>query len=105
MSENEEAIQQGHQRMQELDSEHPCSDERLDAVLGEYQKGAYDMEPRIGKRLCADDHGVNRRVVLRDVYLVARLYACHGVTGVKASETGCLKRAADGLYGKEVHRR
>ena len=39
MSENEEAIQQGHQRMQELDSEHPCSDERLDAVLGEYQKG------------------------------------------------------------------
>ena len=40
MSENEEAIQQGHQRMQELDSEHPCSDERLDAVLGEYQKGA-----------------------------------------------------------------
>ena len=28
MSENEEAIQQGHQRMQELDSEHPCSDER-----------------------------------------------------------------------------
>ena len=38
MSENEEAIQQGHQRMQELDSEHPCSDERLDAVLGEYQK-------------------------------------------------------------------
>ena len=40
MSENEEAIQRGHQRMQELDSEHPCSDERLDAVLGEYQKGA-----------------------------------------------------------------
>ena len=39
MSENEEAIQRGHQRMQELDSEHPCSDERLDAVLGEYQKG------------------------------------------------------------------
>ena len=28
MSENEEAIQRGHQRMQELDSEHPCSDER-----------------------------------------------------------------------------
>ena len=25
--------------MQEFDSEHPCSDERLDAVLGEYQKG------------------------------------------------------------------
>ena len=39
MSENEEAIRQGHERMQELDSEHPCSDERLDAVLGEYQKG------------------------------------------------------------------
>ena len=39
MSENEEAIRQGHQRMQELDSEHPCSDERLDAVLSEYQKG------------------------------------------------------------------
>ena len=40
MSENEEAIRQGHERMQELNSEHPCSDERLDAVLGEYQKGA-----------------------------------------------------------------
>lgn len=25
---------------QELDSEHPCSDERLDAVLGEYKKSA-----------------------------------------------------------------
>ena len=40
MSENEEAIRQGHERMQELDSEHPCSDERLDAVLGEYKKSA-----------------------------------------------------------------
>ena len=29
MSENEEAIRQGHERMQELDSEHPCSDESL----------------------------------------------------------------------------
>ena len=38
MAENEEAIRKGHERMQELDSEHPCSDERLDAVLGEYQK-------------------------------------------------------------------
>ena len=37
-AENEEAIRKGHERMQELDSEHPCSDERLDAVLGEYQK-------------------------------------------------------------------
>ena len=33
MAENEEAIRKGHERMQELDSEHPCSDERLDAVL------------------------------------------------------------------------
>lgn len=39
MVENEEAIRQGHERMQELDSEHPCSDEKLDKVLGEYQKG------------------------------------------------------------------
>ena len=38
MAENEEAIRKGHERMQELDSEHPCSDGRLDAVLGEYQK-------------------------------------------------------------------
>ena len=38
MAENEEAIRKGHERMQELDSEHPCSDVRLDAVLGEYQK-------------------------------------------------------------------
>ena len=38
MAENEEAIRKGHERMQELDSEHPCSDERLDAVLGVYQK-------------------------------------------------------------------
>ena len=38
MAENEEAIRKGHERMQELDSEHPCSDERLDEVLGEYQK-------------------------------------------------------------------
>ena len=29
----------GCRSLQELDSEHPCSDERLDAVLGEYQKG------------------------------------------------------------------
>ena len=32
IAENEEAIRQGHERMQELDSEHPCSDERLDKV-------------------------------------------------------------------------
>ena len=38
MVENEEAIRQGRERMQVLDSEHPCSDERLDKVLGEYQK-------------------------------------------------------------------
>ena len=38
MAENEESIRKGHERMQELDSEHPCSDERLDKVLGEYQK-------------------------------------------------------------------
>ena len=38
MSENEEAIRQGHERMQELDSEHPCSDERLDKVVGDFQK-------------------------------------------------------------------
>ena len=38
IAENEEAIRQGHERMQELDSEHPCSDERLDKVIGEFQK-------------------------------------------------------------------
>ena len=38
IAENDESIRKGHERMQELDSEHPCSDERLDAVLGEYQK-------------------------------------------------------------------
>lgn len=38
IAENEEAIRKGHERMQELDSEHPCSDERLDKVLSEYQK-------------------------------------------------------------------
>ena len=38
ITESEEAIRQGHERMQELDSEHPCSDERLDKVVGEFQK-------------------------------------------------------------------
>ena len=38
ISENEEAIRQGHERMQELDSEHPCSDERLDQVVSDYRK-------------------------------------------------------------------
>ena len=38
IAENEEAIRQGHERMQELDSEHPCSDERLDKVVGDFQK-------------------------------------------------------------------
>ena len=38
ITENEEAVRQGHERMQELDSEHPCSDERLDKVVGEFQK-------------------------------------------------------------------
>ena len=38
IAENEEAIQQSHVRMQELDSEHPCSDDRLDHVVGDYRK-------------------------------------------------------------------
>lgn len=38
IAENEEAIRQGHERMQELDSEHLCSDERLDKVVGDFQK-------------------------------------------------------------------
>ena len=38
IAENEDAIRQGHERMQELDSEHPCSDEKLDKVLSEYQR-------------------------------------------------------------------
>ena len=38
IADNEDAIRQGHERMQELDSEHPCSDEKLDKVLSEYQR-------------------------------------------------------------------
>ena len=38
IADNEEAIRRGHERMQELDSEQSCSDERLDAVCKEYRK-------------------------------------------------------------------
>ena len=40
IAENDEAIRRGHERMQELDSEQSCSDERLDAVYNEYRKSA-----------------------------------------------------------------
>ena len=38
IADNEETIRRGHERMQELDSEQSCSDERLDAVCKEYRK-------------------------------------------------------------------
>ena len=37
IAENDEAIRQGHERMQELDSEQSCSDERLDEVCDTYK--------------------------------------------------------------------
>ena len=37
IAENDEAIQRGHERMQELDSDQSCSDKRLDEVCSEYQ--------------------------------------------------------------------
>lgn len=36
IAENDEAIQRGHERMKELDSETSCSDEKLDAVCDQY---------------------------------------------------------------------
>ena len=42
IAENEEAIRRGHERMQELDSEQSCSDERLDAVCKESVRGDDD---------------------------------------------------------------
>ena len=37
LAENEEAIQKAHERMQELDSECSCSDERLNQVCEQYR--------------------------------------------------------------------
>ena len=60
MVENEEAIRQGHERMQELDSEHPCSDERLDKVVGDFQKCeglTYELAHALISVICV--HGQN----------------------------------------------
>lgn len=59
IAECDDAIRRGHERMQELDSEQSCSDEKLDAVCDEYKSSTaltYELTHAFISAVYVHDH-------------------------------------------------